>query len=134
MSDFKIGIRNFRKRLWNGSSFVPQILFNVRFPNIIAVVGWSDLVCCSRSVTGKYSVVLRYLNVCSIDHQGWYRPNGSGMAAGCTLFLLNPTKFIRRHTDSRKLLLMCISLLSRSFVFFRFYIFINIWLYSCLIL
>ena len=34
-----------------------------------AVVSLRDLVCSSRSVTGKYSVVLQYFNVCSIIHQ-----------------------------------------------------------------
>jgi hypothetical protein len=34
------------------------------------VVSWCDLVFCSRSVTGKYFVVLQYFNVCSINHQG----------------------------------------------------------------
>jgi hypothetical protein len=41
---------------------------------------------------------------------------------------------IRRHIDSRKLLLICILLLADSFIFFRFYFFINTLLYSCLIL
>jgi hypothetical protein len=44
------------------------------------------------------------------------------------------SNIIRRHTDNRKLLFICILLLSHSFIFFRFHFFINIWLYSCLIL
>jgi hypothetical protein len=32
---------------------------------------------------------------------------------------------IRRHIDNRKLLLICILLLADSFMFFRFYFFIN---------
>jgi hypothetical protein len=44
MSDFKTKIRNFRKRVWNWSSFLPHILFNVRFPNIMLLLAgaiWS---------------------------------------------------------------------------------------------
>jgi len=45
------------------------------------------------------------------------------------------SNIIRRHVDNRKLLLICILLLSHSFVFFRFCILsMYIWLYSCLIL
>ena len=43
------------------------------------------------------------------------------------------SNIIRRHIDNRKLLLICILLLLHSVIFFRF-LFINIWLYSCLIL
>jgi hypothetical protein len=43
------------------------------------------------------------------------------------------SNIIRRHIDNRELLLICILLLSHSLIFFRF-IFINIWLYSCLML
>ena len=43
------------------------------------------------------------------------------------------SNIIKRHIDNKKLLLICILLLSHSLIFFRF-IFINIWLYSCLIL
>ena len=39
----------------------------------------------------------------------------------------------KRHIDNRELLLTCILLLSHSFIFFRF-VFINMWLYSGLIL
>ena len=39
----------------------------------------------------------------------------------------------KRHIDNRQLLLTCILLLSHSFIFFRF-VFINMWLYSGLIL
>ena len=38
MSDFKTEIRNFRKRVWKGSDFLPQILFNVRFANIMLLL------------------------------------------------------------------------------------------------
>jgi hypothetical protein len=38
MSDFKTEITNFRKRVWNGARFVPQILFNARFPNIMLLL------------------------------------------------------------------------------------------------
>jgi hypothetical protein len=38
------------------------------------------------------------------------------------------SNIIRRHIDNIKLLLICISLLSRSFIFFRFYFFINIYM------
>jgi hypothetical protein len=42
---------------------------------------------------------------------------------------------IRRHTDNMELLLICIVLLSHSFIFFRFYFLsMYIWFYSCLIL
>jgi hypothetical protein len=34
----------------------------------------------------------------------------------------------RRHTDSMKLQLICILLLSHSFIFFRFYLFINVYM------
>jgi len=44
------------------------------------------------------------------------------------------SNIIIRHIDNRKLLLICISLLSHSLIFFSFLFFINIWLYSCLIL
>ena len=37
---------------------------------------------------------------------------------------------IRRHIDNRKLMLVCILLLSYSLLFFRF-LFFNIWFYSC---
>jgi len=39
------------------------------------------------------------------------------------------TNIIRRHIDIRKLLLICILLLSHSFIFFRFY-FLSI--YGCI--
>jgi len=42
------------------------------------------------------------------------------------------TNIIRRHRDNRKLLFICILLLSHSYSLGSF--FINIWLYSCLIL
>jgi len=38
----------------------------------------------------------------------------------------NVSNIIRRHIDNMKLLLICILLLSHSFIFFRFYFFINI--------
>jgi len=45
------------------------------------------------------------------------------------------SNIIRRHTDNMKLLLICILLLSHSFIFFRFYFLsMHTWLYSCLIL
>jgi len=49
------------------------------------------------------------------------------------------SNIIRRHIDNMKFLLICILLLSNSFIFFRFYIlsiyiYIYIWLCSCLIL
>jgi hypothetical protein len=43
--------------------------------------------------------------------------------------LIKVSKIIRRHTDNRKLLLICLVLLSRSFIFFRFY-FLSI--YGCI--
>jgi hypothetical protein len=43
------------------------------------------------------------------------------------------SNIIRRYIDNRKLLLICILLLPHSLIFFRFF-FINIWLYSYLIL
>ena len=42
------------------------------------------------------------------------------------------SNIIIRHIDNRKFLVICILLISQSLIFFRF-IFINIWLYSCLI-
>jgi hypothetical protein len=45
------------------------------------------------------------------------------------------SNIIRRHTDNLKLLLICILLLSHSFIFFKFYFLsVYIWLYFCLIL
>ena len=38
------------------------------------------------------------------------------------------SNIIRRLMDNMKLLLICILLLSRSFIFFRFYIFINVYM------
>jgi len=44
------------------------------------------------------------------------------------------SNIIRRLMDNMKLLLICILLLSHSFIFFRFYFFINVYMfYSCLI-
>ena len=43
------------------------------------------------------------------------------------------SNIIRRRIDNRKLLLICILLLSHSLIFFRVF-FINVWLYSCLLL
>jgi len=79
-----------------GQVLCPSFCFKCEDFKHYAVVGWSDLNCCSRSVTGKYSVVLQYFNVCSINHQGWYRSNESGVAAGCALssFQIPPNSHI----------------------------------------
>jgi hypothetical protein len=45
------------------------------------------------------------------------------------------SNIIRRHIDNMKLLVLCILLLSHSFIFLRFYFLsMYIWLYSCVIL
>ena len=44
------------------------------------------------------------------------------------------SNMIRSHIDNSKLLLICILLLSHSLIFLRFVFFINMWLYSFLIL
>jgi len=45
------------------------------------------------------------------------------------------SNIIRRHIDNMKLLLLCILLLSHSFIFFSFNLLsMYIWLYSCLTL
>jgi len=45
------------------------------------------------------------------------------------------SNLIRRHIDNMNFLLICVLLLSHSFIFFRFYLLsMYIWLYSCLIL
>ena len=44
------------------------------------------------------------------------------------------SNMIRSHTDNSKLLLICILLLSHSLIFLKVRFFINIWLYSCLVL
>jgi len=86
MSDYGTKIRNFRKHMWSGSSFLcPSFCLKCEVFKHYAVVGWNDLNCCSRSVTGKYLVVFQYFNVFSINHQGCYRSNGSGVVAGCAL-------------------------------------------------
>ena len=44
------------------------------------------------------------------------------------------SNIIKRHIDNRELLFICILLLWHPLIFFKFLFFINIWLYSCLML
>ena len=52
-----------------------------------------------------------------------------------TVLVIKVSNIIRRHTDNRKMLLICISLLSHSFIFFRsyFYQYMVVFLFNTVI-